>query len=293
MKRFYLLSLLLPLLYSSQAQSFQIKVDDLGNAPAFSESFLSMNGIRTVHITTSTEARPGKLIAGPSVVREYNSSGLLLQEVELTGEADTSRIAAFFYNDNDILGWKQETDMKWGKVFRTGYRFLGEDQPYQERDYEMLANEQVMLLETKQYTYTETGQLESILFKQGNQVIKTHEYSYSDLGQVLSEITTNKAGETVSIVNYTYYENGSINKVTAVADGADTKTYSFLYDDNGLPTQIDWTTGEAESGSITYEYNQAGSLLAMEESSSSQATVRRAFSYEKFQAESTVSLAER
>lgn len=292
MKRFYLLSLLLPLLYSSQAQSFQIKVDDLGKAPAFSETFLMMNGIRTVRITTSTELKPGKLEDGPSLVREYNPSGLLVQEVELKSDTDTSRISAFFYNDNNILGWKQETDLTWGKVFRTGYRFLGEDQPYQERDYEMLANEQVMLLETKQYTYTESGQLASIIYKQGNQVIKTHQYSYSDLGQVLSEITTNKAGETVSIVNYTYYENGSINKVTVV-DGEESRTYSFLYDDNGLPTKIDWEMGEADSGSIAYEYDQSGSLQAMVESSSSQPTVRRAFSYEKFQDESTVSLAER
>lgn len=293
MKRFYLLSILIPLLHSGQAQSFQIKVDDLGNAPVFSETFLMMNGIQTVRINTQTELRPGTTKPGPSLLRQYNPSGLLTQEIELAAESDTTRIASYYYNDNNILGWKQEMDMEWGKVLRTGYRFLGEHRPYQERDYEMLANEQVMLLETKQYSYTEQGQLSTILFKQGSKIVKTQQFSYNRSGQVLTESSFDQEGEEISRVSYTYYADGSINTVTSVAEGEENKSFMFLYDENGLPSKVNWNRGEDSTGSIVYEYNPSGMLMAMVETSKTQPTVRRSFSYEKFEAEDTNRLAER
>lgn len=294
MKRFYLLTLLLPLLTVANAQQpFQLEFDELEKAPEFSSMYLMVNGIKSIQINTIQELKPGVNILQSSLVREYSQAGKLQREVELKSEADTARIASFFYNDNGFLGWKQETDVRWGKVFRTGYRFLSEDQVYQERDYEMLANEQVMLLETKQYVYNEQGKVLSISFKQGSKTIKKHDYTYNEDGKVKSETSRTGTGDLIQSVAYEYYENGSISQVTLLNEEEITSTYTFVYDDAGLPTRIDWNKDEDVSGTIVYEYDPSGTLTAMQETSTESATVRRSFTYEKFQSSASETLAER
>ncbi len=294
MKRFYLLTFLLPLLHVAQAQKpFTLEVDRLQQAPEFSSMYLMMNGIESVQINTIKELKPGVNILESSLVREFSPAGKLQREVELKAEEDTSRISSFFYNDNGFLGWKQETDVRWGKVYRTGYRFLSKDQVYQERDYEMLANEQVMLLETKQYVYNEEGKVLSISFKQGSKTIKKHNFTYNDLGQVQSETSTTGTGELIQSVSYEYYENASLSKVVLLNEDGVSSVYTFVYDDAGLPTKIDWNRDEEVTGTIVYEYDEQGTLTAMEQSSSDAVTVRRSFSYEKFQSSAADTLAER
>lgn len=294
MKRFYLLTLLLPLLHVAQAQKpFNLEVDRLQNAPEFSTMYLMMNGIKSVQINTIKELKPGVNILESSLVREFSASGKLQREVELKAETDTSRISSFFYNDNGFLGWKQETDVRWGKVYRTGYRFLSEDQVYQERDYEMLANEQVMLLETKQYVYNEEGKVLSISFKQGSKTIKKHDFTYNEQGKIESETSTTGTGDLIQSVSYEYYDNAAISKVVLLNDEGISSIYTFVYDDAGLPTKIDWNRDEEATGTIVYEYDAQGTLTAMQASSSDAVTVRRSFSYEKFQSSAAETLAER
>lgn len=294
MKRFYLLTLLLPLLHVVQAQKpFNLEVDRLQHAPEFSTMYLMMNGIKSVQINTIKELKPGVNILESSLVREFSPAGKLQREVELKAETDTSRISSFFYNDNGFLGWKQETDVRWGKVYRTGYRFLSKDQVYQERDYEMLANEQVMLLETKQYVYNEQGKVLSISFKQGTKTIKKHDFTYNEQGQIQSETSTTGTGDLIQSVSYEYYDNASISKVVLLNDEGISSVYTFVYDDAGLPTKIDWNRDEEATGTIVYEYDEKGTLTAMQESSSDAVTVRRSFTYEKFQSSAEETLAER
>lgn len=294
MKRLYLLTLLLPLLHVAQAQKpFVLEFDHFQKAPEFSSMYLMVNGIKSIQVNTIRELKPGVNILESSLVQEFGPAGKLQREVELEAEADTSRIASFFYNDNGFLGWKQETDVRWGKVYRTGYRFLGADQVYQERDYEMLANEQVMLLETKQYVYNEQGKVLSISFKQGSKTIKKHDYTYNEQGQVESETSRTGTGDLIQSVSYEYYENASISKVVLKNDDGVTSTYTFVYDEAGLPTKIDWNKDEDVNGTIVYEYDNSGNLTAMQETSSDAVTVRRSFVYEKFQSSASERLAER
>lgn len=294
MKRFYLLTFLLPLLTAAQAQKpFVLEVDRLQQAPEFSSMYLMVNGIESVQINTIKELQPGVNILESSLVQEFSPTGKLQREVELKAEEDTSRIASFFYNDNGFLGWKQETDVRWGKVYRTGYRFLSKDQVYQERDYEMLANEQVMLLETKQYVYNEEGKVLSISFKQGSKTIKKHAFTYNEQGQVESETSATGTGDLIQSVSYEYYDNASISKVVLLDEEGISSVYTFVYDDAELPTKIDWNRDEEVTGTIVYEYDEKGTLTAMQESSSDAVTVRRSFSYEKFQSSAAETLAER
>ncbi len=302
MKRFYLLCLLSPLLILTPGftQPFDISADQLSGIPEFKPLYLVQHGVQSIRINTIRQQRPGVQIIESSLVQTFNESGNLTREIEVTDSdqsgtnMDTSRIASFFYNDKGALGWKQETDVRWGKVYRTGYRFNENNKKYQIRDYEMLANEQVMLLETKQYLYdNESGSLVGIRFRRGSEVLRVHRFEYDDMGRIVKETRENANQEIVFTVTYEYYENGSISKIVEQVRDLPVRSYAFSYDDRGFPQTIDWTDEEGESGTFAYQYDEEGLLIAMETTSSREPVLRRSFQYERPQQTATDALAER
>ena len=293
MKRFYLLCLLLPLYSLSQAQSFSLLVEGLNSVPEFSVPYLIQNEVKALQVKTQKVLRPGVVVMESTLIREFTDEGLMSREIEVRSGADTSRIASFHYNPNGYLGWKQTTDIRWGKTYRTGYRFNNGKQVFQVRDYEMLANEQVMLLETRQYIYNVDSQLIAIRWKQGSKTIKVQHYAYYDNDFLAEEKFENGAGIIEKVVNYEYYDNGAVKKVKHTDAEGKVKSYGYVYDNNGLPSKIEWTEGPDLSGTIAYEFNNDGLLLAIERSATNSPLIRQEFTYEKFQQSSAVNLAER
>ncbi len=282
MKRFYLLFFLSPLLSIVQAQPFSLQVDHLQSAPEFSLPYLMAHNVKSVRIITTKLLKPGLIVPQQELVREYSPMGQLSQEIEMLPSEDTSRIASFYYNNNGFLGWKQTTDFKWGKTYRTGYRFNSARQVFQVRDYEMLANEQVMLLDTRQYIYDSDSQLVAIRWRQGSTITKVHRYAYHPTGLLAEERFENGAGEVEKIVTYTYYDNGAIQTIGNTDAEGNTETYTFIYDERGLPTKVDWKQGDLPKGSIEYAYNEEGVLLSIGRTIVDQPKIFQSFSYEQF-----------
>ncbi len=285
MKPFYLLCLLLPLSSGLFAQSapFALNVEELEAIPSFQETYLLEHGIKSVEIRTTKTLARGQQLPSQAVVREFNPTGQLAREVNLRPSSDTARVASYHYNANGLLGWKQITDMEWGKTYRTGYRFNSDKQVFLIRDYEMLANEQVMLLETRQYIYDEQDRLTAIRWKQGTTLTKVHRYSYHPDGAVAEERFENGLEEVQKIVRYEYYPDGNIQRILYTDANGQATSYLFTYDEKGLPTRVEWKQSEENQGSLAYQYSPDGLLVAVDKTYANRPAIHHDFAYEHFQ----------
>lgn len=260
MKRFYLLIFLI-LPHFLLAQPFSLHVQDLSATPAFQDWYVLSHGTRRVVIRTTVES--GTQRVERALVRHYNDFGLLSKEIEIEAQ-DTSRIDSFHYNSQGFLGWKQTSDLHWGKVYRTGYRFNGARQKFQEHEYQLLDNEQVMLLESRQYVYNADSQLVAIRWREGDHISRVHRYRYNERQQLMEEQVENADQEVLSTVTYAYTEQGNVAEVT-LQQGNQSMTYQYSYNEQGYPTRIEWQTNdEAPAGHIDYQYDEAGLLTALQ-----------------------------
>ncbi|MCB0843602.1 MAG: hypothetical protein KDE26_10150, partial [Bacteroidetes bacterium] len=213
-------------------------------------------------------------------------NGKLVQVVEVKSK-DTSRVHEYLYTERGVLGWKVMRDKTWNKEYKQGYRFNPNKTVFQEKSYEMLHNDEVMLLNTKQYIYDDDSVLVAIKWMENNRLVKTHKYEYDENHNLLAEIFENGSGELIKKVDYNYNAMGLIARVTTEKPDYPLEEFVYNYDVNGKTSQVLWRTGGELKGKVSYSYDQNGVLAKLDRemyqnTRNQPSHVCQVYQYEKF-----------
>lgn len=296
MKHYFTLSLVLLWVISAFSQSIapQPSLPGWDKMP-FSEKELILGQVKAVHVKSylPNQVKKGAFFQGTSY--SFSSAGKLTQQVELDYQ-DTSRVDKFIYTERGVLGWQKTTDKIWNKIYRSGFRFSRNQKVFQVKSYEMLRNDERMLLDTRQYIYGEDSLLSTIKILENRKVVKQHHFQYDPMRRMQLETTLNTSGDTIQQVAYGYDEAGRVIETRILKEGQ-VRIYQYEYAPNGKPERIEWrepalvadTDGRRASvlkGYVSYVYNPEGMLSRMDriaEPNSDQAShLVKIFEYERY-----------
>ena len=270
----------------AQKQSDAIRTKIKWDAPNFTRSFVLRNNIKAIHIRCFNDKKEpvGEYQSGTTY--EYDSKGNIHQVVEIKRK-DTSRIHDYVYTARGVLGWKVVKDRTWNKKYKKGFRFNQNKKVFQEKSYEMLHGNEVMLLNTKQYIYDDDSVLVAVRWMENNRLVKTTKYEYDQNYNITSETFENGSGELVKKVSYNYNAMGLIAKVATEQVDIPLEEYVYDYDTNGKATMVLWKTGGELMGKVAYTYDQNGVLARMnremyQKSKNQPSHLCQVYEYEKF-----------
>ncbi|MDX2245552.1 MAG: hypothetical protein SF052_02165 [Bacteroidia bacterium] len=278
-----LIVLLLGINCLAQPLSFSEKVK--WDTPQFSQSFILRNDIKAIHVKSfEGKIEPaGNFSSGVSY--EYDSRGNLIQVVEVSSK-DTSRVYDYKYTASGVLGWQHLKDNVWNKSYKSGYRFNSHKKVFQVKSYEMLHNNEVMLLHTKEYVYDDDSTLIAVRWMENSRVVKINRYEY-EKGNLKSETFENGNGSLVKKIIYDYNSDGLIAKVTTKQElNSLGEQYVYDYNTRGDITRVEWLSEGSLKGTVTYTYDNTGMLVKMNrdmiDPKSPDAHFCQVFEYEKF-----------
>lgn len=229
--------------------------------PDFDQEFLQRYNIKSIKIQTyrNQDQVKGKVSSG--AFYEYDTNGNLIQMVETQYE-DTSRIHDFLYSDRGVLRWQKVVDKVWNKTYRSGYRFTRNKTVFQVKSYELLNNDEKMLLDTRQYVYGKDSLLTQILCRENNILTRVHSFTYDDKQRVIKEVFKNKNGDLIKEVSYEYDEKDNITRI--ITKDTHKHEYMYAYNPAGHPTKVVWKEDDQQKGTVSYSYNEQGMLLQMQ-----------------------------
>ncbi len=234
----------------------------LWDAPVMDSLKIKRLGISKVDIFSYRE--PLTRGGNPDSEREFhyfNDKGKVEKTVQLLRQ-DTLSVHTYHYNNNGVLGWKQTKDKKWDRSFREGYRFNAAQHVYQVKAYEMLRNDQRMLIDTRQYVYDHDSLLITIKSLENNRVVALHHFSYNEKNQVTKEAFQDEEGNILQSVEYTYDSEARISKVRM--DKGVISEYRYDYNLKGQPMQIEWLEDGKTRGLVMYQYKSNGLVARMD-----------------------------
>ncbi|MFK7920854.1 MAG: hypothetical protein AB8H47_02810 [Bacteroidia bacterium] len=220
-----------------------------------------------------------------ATVYNYDPRGNLVHVIE-TQQKDTSRIQNFTYSKSGILTSKVVTDRVWDRNYKSWYRFNRMRKVYQVKSYELLRNNETMLLDTKQYVYNEDSLLTAIRFLENNRLLRTQEYEYDERARVISEAFINRSNLQERKILYTYNDDNQLTRVKTVTGETNVSEYIYVYNEFGNPVEVQWRENGLLIGTVTYDYNDKGLLTRMQrsvnEADSPESVYVRVFDYKTF-----------
>ena len=253
--------------------------------PEFPQEFLQKYQIKSIKVHTyhNQDAPIGAEASG--AFYEYDTQGNLIQMVE-TQYDDTSKIHDFLYSDRGVLRWQKIVDKVWNKTYRSGYRFTGNKTVFQVKSYQMLNNDEKMLLDTRQYVYDDDSMLVKILCFENDRLMRVHKFTYDDQKRTVKERFENGEEGLIKEVSYAYDEEGNIVRMT-MQDETHKNDYSYTYNKDNQPETVSWKKDDIDKGLVKYTYNEAGMLQQMQRkvyaSPSQSQGILQVFSYEVYQ----------
>jgi len=235
------------------------------DAPEISENRLQNANVSSFRVETyerkSLRSRPVATVETVSYLKEDGSP---LRIVETRhGGSDTALITTYKYNGNGTLWRKVIDDRILDRRYRSGYRCTRDQEFYQVRSYELLNEQDRMLLSARQYIYRD-GQLQAIQLRENDRVVKVHRFTYNEKGAVIEERLEDGEEKMLTSVSYTYGTDQLITEVKNRDLHGNTSRYLYSYNEQGLPKQVEWYEGDSEDpkGLALYEYDQRGLLKA-------------------------------
>lgn len=266
------------------AQPFSLREKSTWDKPEFSKAQILRNSIKTIHVKSFKGQQDPSGSESAAITYEYDSDGKLIHVVEVA-KKDTSKVYEYQYTERGVLGWQRVVDKVWNKSYKSGYRFNTYQKVFQVKSYEMLHNDEVMLLNTKQYVYDDDSSLIAIRWLENGRVVKSNEYEYKN-GVMSSETFKNGNGDIMKKISYDYNSDGYIARVTTDQPGEPLEEYEYAYDARGNTTRVEWNSGGELKGTVNYTYNDLGMLVKMNrtmiEDDKSEAHFCQVFEYEKF-----------
>ncbi|MCI4666726.1 MAG: hypothetical protein MRZ79_01095 [Bacteroidia bacterium] len=194
-------------------------------------------------------------------IRYFNSKGKLSQVIEMVSN-DTLMTQTFHYNSRGVLGWKHINDKKWNRTYKEGYRFNGSQHVYQVKAYEMLRNDERMLLDTRQYTYDNDSLLKEVRILENNRVVSVHKFNYDKKFRVSTEVFEDGNDRILQKVDYKYDTEDRVREVAL--DKGVISVYRYEYNSKGQPMQIEWLEDGKTRGLVIYDYKSTGMVAQME-----------------------------
>ncbi|MEO0472358.1 MAG: hypothetical protein AAF206_22230 [Bacteroidota bacterium] len=286
---FTLLILLVAVSLAGMAQTTGFFRNTSWESLQFDRRFLLTNQIKAVHVTSLQFH--GKELPKSEALLQFDASGNLKHHIELV-QNDTSKVQDFFYTSKGTLGWTHTRDKVWNKKYKSGYRFNRNQSIFQVKSYEMLRNDEVMLLDTRQYVYNTDSLLTDIRFLESGKVVKTQKYDYDKVGRVTAERFLNREKEEYKSIEYVYNESGQLEKITTREGNQ--RAHVYEYNQSGNPVKVEWLEGQKDAedekleliATVSYEYDTKGRLVEMariDKPMTKAARVsRKQFQYESF-----------
>jgi hypothetical protein len=258
----------LPFLYAQSPAAASAKEPLAGersfwDEPQHKKAYIRQHNIRKIEVQTYDQAEPEEAHLQAISVYEYSDKFNLTQLIETQAE-DTSRICKFRYTENGTLTWKYISDKSDQKTYKSGYRFNRNQTVFQVKSYEMLPQDQVMLLDTRQYVYDDEGRLSAIRCLENDRLLRVHRFGYDSQGRVIQERFETREGDLARQVDYVYDDTGRPQRITTLhAATNEQQAYVYAYDEKGLQTRIEWWTNDQIKGSVDYAYDESGKLTHM------------------------------
>ncbi len=252
---------LISLMAQSVAQSPSPKLN-YWDTPDFNSGFLLRNKIKSIQVNSFQDQDLARFLNGTRY--EYDEEGRLTRLVE-TQQADTARIHGYAYTDKGTLVSEVITDKVWNKHYKSWYRFNRMSKVYQEKSYELLRNNETMLLQTRQYVYNSDSLLVSIRVMENNQLAGIQKYKYDERGRVIQETFLDQQEKEEKNIQYVYNEQNQLTRITT-EKGAQTTQYIYVYNNMGQPMEVQWRENGTLEGTVTYSYDEQGILTRMERS---------------------------
>lgn len=187
--------------------------------------------------------------------------GRLTKVIEMVHQ-DTQLTHTFHYNSNGVLGWKHTADKKWNRTYKEGYRFNRTRHVYQVNAYEVLRNEERMLLDTRQYVYDNDSLLREVKMLENKRVVSIHKFNYDSKFRVKEEIFEDDQSRVRQRVSYKYDAESRVSEVTL--DKGIVSIYRYEYNSKGQPFQIEWLEDGKTKGLVIYQYKNTGMVAQMD-----------------------------
>lgn len=237
------------------------------DSPDFSTEWLQANHIQSVHIASFEVGPKQRGEAYQSgVAYHYNRDASLIRQIE-TGKSwtDTVKVHRYKYSNRGVLCWETTEDRRWKRTYRAGYRFNGSGDPYQVKSYEVLRNDERLLLESRQYIYADNGALATIRLMENRHMVRAHHFYYveGEPDLVHREVIENGKGELIKQVTYAYDEQDRVAHVVMTEATGKRSEYRYSYNPQNQPLRIEWLEGEKTIGLVLYEYNERGWVTHM------------------------------
>ncbi|MEL6254850.1 MAG: hypothetical protein AAFR87_22785 [Bacteroidota bacterium] len=263
MRNIFTLLITLAICTASYGQSFPFKITESSWYPKdFDGSFVRRNNIKAINVKSFPSLY--SLNAKQEATRTFlfDEEGQMIQFVEL-GKNDTSQIREFDYNDRGVLRWELKEDKIYNKSYKAGYRFDGNKNIYQVKNYEMINKDDVMLIESRRYIYNADSQLVAIKFLQNNQVKQVQKFTYDELGRTTSESEEDAVGAMKKKVSYAYNEMDLLVQVKTETGTDNVVEYNYVYNVAGNPIEAEWKENGVQMGVMSYVYDKNGMLVQM------------------------------
>jgi len=262
MRNLFTLLICLAFCTTSYSQSFPFKITESSWYPKdFDGSFVRVNNIKAISVKSFSSLNPLKGTHEADRKFLFDQEGQMVQFVELGVKADTSEIREFDYNDRGVLRWELTEDKVYNKSYKSGYRFDGNKNIFQVKAYQMINEEDVMLIESRQYIYNADSQLVAIKFIKNNQVMQTQRFTYDELGRTTSESEEDGTGQLTQKVSYVYNDMDLLVQVKTETDKV--VEYNYVYNVAGNPIEAEWREDGVQMGVMAYVYDEKGMLIQM------------------------------
>ena len=195
-------------------------------------------------------------------IRSYDKEGYLNQMVKLE-RRDTSMVQQYHYSRGK-LGWTETEDRVWNRSYVKQVRLTSHKAPYQIKSYELLNNDQRLLLGTRQYIYDKDSSLIAIRILENRQIVQTHRFEYDQDKMLVKETFEDAQSRVMEEVAYRYDMMGFVQQVVINKAGV-TDVYTYQYDEKGLPIQALWKRDGLTKGLVSYQYNQSGLITEVKQ----------------------------
>jgi len=193
-----------------------------------------------------------------SIIYTYDSNGKLKTSEERQNPATPSKVNQFEYSANGELAKTVTTDMVIKRGYQTGYRFNSNHTVFQAKSYEVLNNNQKLLLGTRQYVYENEDVLSEIRWIENGKVLRSQQFVYDEKNNVKEERFLDGTGTTTQTVSYLYDDQNRPTYVGIREKNQPLKEFTYQYDFRSNPSRIEWKEGGISRGLVTYEYNGNG-----------------------------------
>ena len=252
----------------------------------FKQETFFKNRIKAIHIKTigNTPTRGGgshSLQSGKSFF--YDSKGRLLKMIE-TDAGDTSMINTYAYTQHGKLCFKETKDKIWKKRYKTGYRFNRDASIFQIKYYEMINDQNTMLLDTRHFVYQPEENRQEIRYLEENRIIKRLIRSINN-DAVVEKMMEEESGDLIQERNIMLNEDGNWKKIS-IQKGQHLEEYLYSYDENNRLSEISLFENGKLREKAVYLYSPNGLLDKMYRdiiSSSNQQELAAGYEYEFFE----------